>query len=316
MATHPLHHPSPSSSAEVPLAVWAVAQTAAPSQRRAGHYHPDCTAHPGKMLPALAARIVTEYCNPGEVVLDPMCGIGTTLLEAARLGRRAVGVELEPRWVALATANLDHALGADNKKGVRRPQLHHGDARALPALLGRLAGRVDLVVTSPPYGCDAGIIDKPGWLAGQRLCPPETRNYSTDTANLGHVRGEGYAAALAEVYAACHQVLRPGGLLVTVTKNTRRAGRCFDLAGTTVSLARAAGFSYLQHVVALLGPVRDGRICARPSFWQLSQTRRVRAAGQPAHLVVHEDVCVFAKSGTCLSSGKPTDPQHGLEAGQ
>lgn len=121
---------------------------------------------------------------------------------------------------------------------------------------------------------------------------------------------------MAEVYAACHQVLRPGGLLVTVTKNTRRAGRCFDLAGTTVSLARAAGFNYLQHVVALLGPVRDSRICARPSFWQLVQTRRVRAAGAPAHLVVHEDVCVFAKPQKSTCSGKLTDPQHGVGVGR
>lgn len=250
------------------------------------------------MLPALAARIVAEYSTPGQVVLDPMCGVGTTLIEAARLHRRALGVEIEARWVGLARANIDHALGSAKKKGVSRPNVHHGDARDLTAaLLGRLAGRVDLVVTSPPYGCDAGIIDKPGWLSGRRLCPPESRNYSADVANLGHARGERYAADMAAVYASCFEVLRPGGLLVTVTKNTRRAGRCLDLAGHTVELARQAGFRYLQHVVALLGPIRDSRICARPSFWQLSQTRRARAAGAPAHLVVHEDVCVFAKPG-------------------
>jgi modification methylase len=100
---------------------------------------------------------------------------------------------------------------------------------------------------------------------------------------------------MSDVYAACHAVLRPGGLLVTVTKNTRRAGRLFDLAGTTVELARAAGFTYLQHVIALLAAVRDGELLPRPSFWQLTQTRRARARGEPAHLVVHEDVSVFAK---------------------
>lgn len=290
--------PPPSPSAEVPLAVWPVAQTSAPAQRRTGHYHPGCTAHPGKMLPALAARIISEYSEPGQLVCDPMCGVGTTLIEAVRLRRRAVGVELESRWVDLARLNIGHALEADNNSLPRLPEVISGDARRLPALLGRRAGRVDLVVTSPPYGCDAGIIDKPGWLAGWRLCPPETRNYSTNLANLGHARGERYAAEMLDVYGACFASLRPGGLLVTVTKNTRRAGRCFDLAGRTVELARAAGFRYLQHVVALLGPIRDGRVCARPSFWQLSQTRRTRASGAPAHLVVHEDVCVFAKPET------------------
>ncbi len=60
-------------------------------------------------------------------------------------------------------------------------------------------------------------------------------------------------------------------------------------------MARQAGFAYLQHVVALLGPIRGGQLCARPSFWQLSQIRRARATSAPAHLVVHEDVGVFAK---------------------
>jgi tRNA G10 N-methylase Trm11 len=281
----------------VPLAVWPVAQTSAQYQR-AGRYHPDSTRHPGKMLPALAARIVAEYTTPGQLVVDPMCGIGTTLVEAAVLGRRAVGVELEAPWVALAEANIDHALAADNQPadqpaGVPRPEVQQGDARHLPELLGGLCGAVDLVVVSPPYGCEAGVIDKPAWRAGQRLCPPETLNYSTDRGNLGHARGPVYAAAMAEIYAACHTVLRPGGLLVTVTKNTRRGGRCLDLAGLTVTLARSAGFAYLQHVVALLGPIRDGQLSARPSFWQLTQTRKARQRGEPAHLGVHEDVGVF-----------------------
>jgi tRNA G10 N-methylase Trm11 len=246
------------------------------------------------MLPALAARIVAEYTTPGQVVVDPMCGIGTTLVEAALLGRRAVGVELEAAWVALAEANLDHALtGGEQAATVPRPEVHQGDARHLPALLGGLCGAVDLVVVSPPYGCEAGVIDKPAWRAGQRLCPPETLNYSTDRANLGHARGPAYTAAMAEIYTACHAVLRPGGLLVTVTKNTRRGGRCLDLAGLTVTLARSAGFAYLQHVVALLGPIRDGQLSARPSFWQLTQTRKARERGEPAHLGVHEDACVF-----------------------
>jgi hypothetical protein len=45
-----------------------------------------------------------------------------------------------------------------------------GDARRLPVLLGEVAGAVDLVVVSPPYACDAGLIDKPAWRSGRRLC--------------------------------------------------------------------------------------------------------------------------------------------------
>jgi hypothetical protein len=138
-------------------------------------------------------------------------------------------------------------------------------------------------------------MDKTRWGAGGGLCPTRERNYSPDRANLGHARGAAYLAAMAEVYRACFEVLRPGGLLVTVTKNARRSGHLVDLAGTTVTLAREAGFSYVQHVVALHAAVRDSTLVARPSFWQMTQVRRAHDRGDPAHLVVHEDVCVLAK---------------------
>ena len=244
------------------------------------------------MLPELARRIITAYSRVGDLVVDPMCDIGTTLVEAAALDRRCLGVELEPRWAELACANLDHILTAEDRA---RAEVTVGDARQLPTLLADVAGTVDLVATSPPYGCDAGVIDKPGWLAGTSLCVQDSRNYSTQRTNLGHARGEAYLAAMAEVYAGCHTLLRPGGLLVVVTKNTRRTGRLLDLAAATTRLARQAGFTYLQHVIALHAAVRDGGLVARPSFWQLGHLRRCRANGEPAHLVAHEDVLVFAK---------------------
>jgi len=250
------------------------------------------------MLPELARRIVTAYTGTGDLVVDPMCGIGTTLVEGAALGRRCLGVELEPRWARLAAANLDHALPTELRS---LADVRVGDARALPDLLASVAGTVDLVATSPPYGCDTGTIDKPAWLAGQPLCRPGTLNYSSEPANLGHARGPTYLAEMATVYQACHALLRPGGLLITVTKNLRRKGRVFDLAATTVLLAERAGFAYQQHVVALLAAVRDGGLVARPSFWHLTQTRHARARGDPAHLVVHEDVLVFAKPAHAIA---------------
>jgi len=62
------------------------------------------------MLPELARRILAEYSAPGQRVVDLMAGIGTTVVEAALLDRRAIGVEVEPCWAALARANLDHVL--------------------------------------------------------------------------------------------------------------------------------------------------------------------------------------------------------------
>ena len=61
----------------------------AAQHQRAGRYDPASTEHPGKMLPDLAGRIVENYSHPGDLVVDPMCGIGMTLVEGAAMGAAA-----------------------------------------------------------------------------------------------------------------------------------------------------------------------------------------------------------------------------------
>ncbi|HEX9767301.1 MAG TPA: DNA methyltransferase [Nitriliruptorales bacterium] len=280
-----------STEPKVPLAVWPCAQVTAQYQR-AGRYLPESTRHPGKMLPDLARRIVEAFSGPGDLVVDPMAGSGTTLVEAASLGRRTIGVELEPRWVALARANIDYVPDADQR---RLAEVRAGDASRLVEVLDDVAGRVDLVVLSPPYACEVAAIDKPAWRSGRRLADPTTKNYSANERNLGHARGDVYVDAMAEVYAGIHRLLRPGGLLATVTKNLHRQGRLLDLAAMTHDLATRSGLCYLQHIVALHAAIRDDTLVPRPSFWQLTRVRRDRDRDQPAHLVAHEDVLVFRK---------------------
>jgi tRNA G10 N-methylase Trm11 len=244
------------------------------------------------MLPELARRIVREYSPPGGLVVDPMCGIATIPVEAALLGRRAVGVELEPRWATLARRNLAYALDPEHAEGV---EIVEGDARALATLLGERASTVDLIATSPPYGCDISTLDMAAYRQGGSSRVAGTRYYSTDPANLGHARGQRYLDAMAEVYGACAQVLRPGGLLVTVTRSPRPQGRLFDLAAATVRLAQQAGLIYLQHVIALHAAIRDSRLVAPSSLRQRINTRNARARGLPVHLQVHDDVLVFRR---------------------
>jgi len=43
----------------------------------------------------LAERAITQYSDPGDIVADLCCGVGTTLYEAVRLGRSAVGVDID-----------------------------------------------------------------------------------------------------------------------------------------------------------------------------------------------------------------------------
>jgi SAM-dependent methyltransferase len=59
--------------------------------------------YPARMHPATAAGLVRALSGAGATVLDPFCGSGTVLVEAMIAGRRAVGTDLNPIAVRLAT---------------------------------------------------------------------------------------------------------------------------------------------------------------------------------------------------------------------
>ena len=277
------------------------------------------------MLPVLARRAIESYSEPGDLVVDPMCGIGTTLVEASDLGRRAVGVELEQRWARLASANLDHVHADSRKRSLGH--VAEGDARELQSLLTLQArmlldpeprpgvraiasGAVDLILTSPPYACEVADLNQVG--GREPLRRVDTTNYSRDRRNLGHARGDTYLVAMADIYRACAAVLKPGGFMVCVTKDMRSGGRgaLRNLSGETIALCENIGLLYWQRVIGLLATVRDDELVMRPSFWQTLHARRRRAKGDRTQVVAHEDVLVFRKplvaTATAAASARQT----------
>ena len=61
---------------------------------------------PAKFPPQLPEFMIRELSDPGDLVLDPMLGSGTTLVEALRLGRRAVGCDIDPLARMIAATKL------------------------------------------------------------------------------------------------------------------------------------------------------------------------------------------------------------------
>lgn len=58
--------------------------------------------HPTEKNLSLMMQLVELFSEPGETILDPFCGSGTTLVAAIRLGRNAIGIEREDKWANLA----------------------------------------------------------------------------------------------------------------------------------------------------------------------------------------------------------------------
>ena len=70
-------------------------------------------AHPTQKPEALLYRILLACTKPGDVVLDPFFGTGTTGAVARRLGRRWIGIERERDYVKVATARIAATLPLD-----------------------------------------------------------------------------------------------------------------------------------------------------------------------------------------------------------
>ena len=64
------------------------------------------TGYPTQKPLALLEPLVRAHTNPGDLVLDPFCGSGTTLVAAVRCGRRAIGIDASEEAVRVARGRL------------------------------------------------------------------------------------------------------------------------------------------------------------------------------------------------------------------
>jgi DNA modification methylase len=96
---------------------------------------------------SLARAIITEFSIPGDLVLDPFAGFGTTPYVACQLGRRALAVELLPERAAWIRRRLPDAA-----------EVITADARELAL---HVTTPVDLCLTSPPYMTATGHPENP-----------------------------------------------------------------------------------------------------------------------------------------------------------
>ena len=62
--------------------------------------------HPAVFPLALAEQLVRTFSQEGDLVLDPFCGSGQTLLAAKGCGRRYLGIEREMKYVKIALGRL------------------------------------------------------------------------------------------------------------------------------------------------------------------------------------------------------------------
>jgi len=257
-------------------------------------------SHGANKPPRLMARLIEFFTTSGELVLDPFAGVGGTLLGAAiaRGPRRALGIEIEERWVAVyqslvadLSAERDGRgpllvdLGQADPGGTRtfEPaglQMLLGDA--LEVLPGLEDASVDFVATDPPYNIQLPITMSGGKLA-ERHANRRT-DYSMVTDHPGDLANSAdygtFLDRMEAVFGHLARVLRSERYAAVIVRDAYQDGRYIFTGADLAERASRAGFTAKGDVI-----------------WHQAGTR-LRPYGYPRSFVpniVHQHVLILRR---------------------
>ncbi len=188
--------------------------------------------HGANKPPRLMKSLIEFFTKGGELVLDPFAGVGGTLIGAsiAEPQRKCVGVEIDPRWVAIY-----HQVVEENSD-LTLQEMITGDCREVMADYPE--AHFDFIVTDPPYNIHLKRTMSNGNY-------PEFANRQTDynmesdkegdLANLPDY--EAYLDAMEAVFRDCHRVLGEKRYMAVIIRNAYQNS---EYMFTHVDIARRA----------------------------------------------------------------------------
>ncbi len=147
--------------------------------------------HGGQKPPQLCADLISTFTKTGQKVLDPFGGVGGTLLGASLVGREAVGIELDPRWIEI----YRQVCLLEN---LSEQEFLQGDSREVLSRLDKES--FDFLLTDVPYW----NIDK---IKQTRAKTAKASKLSTFNEATSQTKEE-WLQEMAEIITKCHPLLK------------------------------------------------------------------------------------------------------------
>ena len=195
--------------------------------------------HPAMFPTQLVSRLVESFTHSDQtVILDPFCGIGSTVLAAEIMGKLGIGLDISADYISKAKRRPALSRGlfdehGETGKGERR--FIEADARELLQHID--PGSVDFVVTSPPY-----------WdilLQNRTADYKELRNYGNSDQDLGRISDyRDFLESLGTVFNNVLTVLKPGSYCCVVVMDLRKGSSFFPLHADLAVKMQDIGFLF------------------------------------------------------------------------
>ena len=222
----------------------------------------------GNYIPQIATQLLTRYSKKDEIVLDLFLGSGTTAIEAARLGRRCIGVELKPDLVEYVRGKIKPELLDDCIQLLQgnstSPETMNQVADTLRLMRSEFA---HLLILHPPYADIIKFSDRPDDLS----------NAPTTKAFL-----EGFEAVARYGY----ELLAPGRFAALIIGDKYAEGELIPLGFWCMERMNRVGFKTKAIIVKNIEGNEKGK-GKSANLW------RYRALAGGYYIFKHEYVMVF-----------------------
>jgi DNA modification methylase len=215
----------------------------------------------GNWAPQIPRNLILRYSKPKDLVLDQMCGCGTTLIECKLTGRNAIGVDINPKMVEMTKDNLKFDVDGDIPKV--EITVMGGDARNLKDVKDN---SVDLIATHPPY---ADIIKySDGKIEG-------------DLSNIHDI--DKFCDEMKKVAVECYRALKPKKYCGILIGDTRRKTYFIPIAYRVMQGFQDVGFKLKEDII------KHQWNCATTPYWS------EKSKDYNFLLIMHEHLFVFEK---------------------
>lgn len=258
-----------------------------------GRFDP-CARHRPNAGRELARHLIATCTRDRDLVVETHPTNDSVLAAAGELDRRAVACAPHfPLAQYIASTLRARSTGSARVQALRpcRPD-------QMPRALADHLGATALVIVAPPLhnGSSGGRPSRPG----RGICPA-----CSAAGAVAHER-----RPLGEALLASWRMLRSGGHLAVITTARHEDGRFIDPAPQIIRQARALGFRYSQHVIAVRVPSSADGELIQGGPGDLAQIRKQCATSLPPAARVHADVCLFTKPDTTQNDArKDGDPK-------
>jgi DNA modification methylase len=172
--------------------------------------------HPATFSPTMISDFIRFFTKEGMTVLDPFCGIGSTMEACKRTNRIGFATELNPKYYNLILKRTPEF----------KNNIFNSDAVLIPTLN---ISNIDFCISSPPYWDILNRSTKD--FESKRTKRQLDVNYSDTGLDLGNIADyEKFLAKLTQIYLNIYKVLRNNAYVVIIIKNVKKGGQLYPLA--------------------------------------------------------------------------------------